>query len=76
MSMVPKATVIIANPTHYAVALKYDRNMQAPLCVAKGVDDLALLVDLLTEGWRGLNTRLDRIEAALEPSATNVVNAL
>ena len=32
------------------------------------VDDLALLVDLLTEGWRGLNARLDRIEAALEPS--------
>ena len=29
------------------------------------VDDLALLVELLTEGWRSLNTRLDRIEAAL-----------
>lgn len=30
------------------------------------VDDLALLVELLTEGWRSLNARLDRIEAALE----------
>jgi hypothetical protein len=30
------------------------------------VDDLALLVELLTEGWRSINTRLDRIEAALE----------
>ena len=38
------------------------------------VDDLALLVDLLTEGWRGLNARLDRIEAAVQPAETNVVN--
>jgi hypothetical protein len=37
------------------------------------VDDLALLVDLLTEGWRGLNARLDRIEAAVQPAETNVV---
>jgi transcriptional regulator with XRE-family HTH domain len=38
------------------------------------VDDLALLVELLTEGWRTMNARLDRIEAALEPAATNVVS--
>jgi len=31
------------------------------------VDDLALLVDLLTSGWRSLNARLDRIEALLQP---------
>ena len=37
------------------------------------VDDLALLVELLTEGWRGLNARLERIEAALQPAETNVV---
>jgi hypothetical protein len=37
------------------------------------VDDLALLVELLSEGWRGLNARLDRIEAALKPAETNVV---
>jgi hypothetical protein len=30
------------------------------------VDDLALIVELLTEGWRSINARLDRIEAALE----------
>ena len=35
------------------------------------VDDLALLVELLTEGWRAMNARLDRIEAALEPAQTN-----
>ena len=37
------------------------------------VDDLALLVELLTEGWRAMNARLDRIEAALQPPETNVV---
>ena len=49
MSKVPTASVIIANPTHYAVALKYDRNMAAPVCVAKGVDDLALRIRALGE---------------------------
>src|SRR5579863_8833636 len=33
------------------------------------VDDLSLLVDLITSEWRGLNERLDRIERALEPRA-------
>ena len=37
------------------------------------LDDLTLLVELLTEGWRALNARLERIEAALEPAGTNVV---
>jgi len=37
------------------------------------IDDLALLVELLTEGWRSINARLDRIEAAMQPSAGNVV---
>jgi flagellar biosynthesis protein FlhB len=41
-SAVPKADVIVTNPTHYAVALKYDQtSMQAPKVLAKGVDDLA-----------------------------------
>lgn len=44
MAQVPQATVVIANPTHFAVALRYDRAMAAPLCVAKGVDDLALRI--------------------------------
>jgi flagellar biosynthetic protein FlhB len=43
MHKVPKADVIIVNPTHFAVALKYDpANMRAPLLVAKGVDLVAL----------------------------------
>lgn len=39
---VPKADVVITNPTHFAVALRYDReNHAAPIVVAKGADDLA-----------------------------------
>src|ERR1700682_2870833 len=38
------------------------------------VDDLALLVELLTEGWRAMNARLERIEAALKPAETNVIS--
>ncbi|HKS20935.1 MAG TPA: flagellar biosynthesis protein FlhB [Bradyrhizobium sp.] len=44
MASVPKASVIITNPTHYSVALNYDRGMAAPVCVAKGVDLVALKI--------------------------------
>lgn len=44
MAAVPDSTVVITNPTHYAVALKYDRSMGAPEVVAKGVDALALRI--------------------------------
>jgi flagellar biosynthesis protein FlhB len=44
MAAVPKGTVVITNPTHFAVALQYERGMNAPICVAKGVDALALRI--------------------------------
>jgi flagellar biosynthetic protein FlhB len=44
MAAVPKASVIITNPTHYAVALSYERGMAAPVCVAKGADLIALKI--------------------------------
>jgi flagellar biosynthesis protein FlhB len=45
MQEVPKADVIITNPTHFAVALKYDsNNMQAPTVIAKGADYVALKI--------------------------------
>ena len=44
MAAVPKASVIITNPTHYAVALSYERGMAAPICVAKGIDSIALKI--------------------------------
>ena len=44
MAAVPNASVVITNPTHYAVALQYDRGMNAPVCVAKGIDNIALKI--------------------------------
>ena len=42
---IPMASMVITNPTHYAVALRYDRNEGgAPVVVAKGVDHLALRI--------------------------------
>lgn len=41
---VPKASVVIVNPTHYAVALLYETGMNAPVCLAKGMDALALKI--------------------------------
>jgi len=45
MQEVPKADVVITNPTHYAVALRYEgTTMEAPKVVAKGVDYLAIRI--------------------------------
>ena len=44
MAAVPKASVVITNPTHYSVALSYERGMSAPVCVAKGVDSIAFKI--------------------------------
>lgn len=43
MANVPKASVVVTNPTHFAVALRYepDEGMDAPVCVAKGQDFIA-----------------------------------
>ncbi len=44
MSAVPSATVVVTNPTHFAVALRYEPGMRAPKCVAKGADVIALKI--------------------------------
>lgn len=45
MAAVPKADVVITNPTHLAIAIRYDQaNMQAPVVVAKGADHIALKI--------------------------------
>jgi flagellar biosynthetic protein FlhB len=50
IAAVPEATVVIMNPTHFAVALKYESGkMAAPVCVAKGVDALALRIRAVAE---------------------------
>ena len=50
MDAVPRADVVIVNPTHYAVALEYKmETMDAPVVVAKGLDNLALRIRELAE---------------------------
>jgi len=44
LAEIPKATVVVTNPTHVAVALRYDEKSAAPVCVAKGLDHLALKI--------------------------------
>ncbi len=72
MAEVPKATVVVTNPTHYAVALRYEAaTMAAPVLVAKGVDHAALAIRELARR-HGVpvveNPPLARaLHAALEP---------
>jgi flagellar biosynthetic protein FlhB len=50
IQMVPKATMVVMNPTHYAVALRYVQGeTAAPVCVAKGLDELALKIREVAE---------------------------
>ncbi|CAM5186425.1 Flagellar biosynthetic protein FlhB OS=Ureibacillus acetophenoni OX=614649 GN=flhB PE=3 SV=1 [Ureibacillus acetophenoni] len=50
MQQVPNADVVITNPTHYAIALKYDEsNMEAPKIVAKGTDFVAQKIKLIAK---------------------------
>ena len=45
LSEIPEADVVVTNPTHYAVALKYDtETMNAPKVIGKGVDFMALKI--------------------------------
>src|SRR5690606_7071631 len=53
MQDVPGADVIVVNPTHYAVALKYQgEKMNAPVVVARGVDEVALRIRALAQQHR------------------------
>ncbi len=52
MSKVPKADVIVTNPTHYAVALAYQDKMSAPRVIAKGADEVAARIRELGEEHR------------------------
>jgi len=52
MAAVPTATVVITNPTHFAVALRWERGMNAPICVARGQDVIALKIRGIAAGHR------------------------
>lgn len=75
MAEVPKATVVVTNPTHYAVALRYEAaTMRAPRVVAKGVDRIALKIVAIARA-HGVpvleNPPLARaLHAAVEPGQT------
>lgn len=49
MAAVPRATVVITNPTHYAVALSYAEGQGAPRIIAKGVDEVAARIRELAQ---------------------------
>ena len=50
MQEVPQADVVITNPTHYAIALKYDdEKMDAPIVIAKGADFIAQKIKLIAK---------------------------
>ena len=50
MRNVPKADVVVTNPTHYAIALEWNRNtMDAPAVLAKGIDNIALRIRSIAE---------------------------
>lgn len=78
MQAVPQAAVVIANPTHYAVALRYEREtMAAPVVVAKGVDRVALRIREIADAHgvpivenpplaRALHATVD-LDAAIDP---------
>ena len=66
MSEVPKADVVVTNPTHYAVAIKYPENSQhAPLVVAKGIDDIALTIRKIAAENRVLTMEAPSLARAL-----------
>ena len=59
MKDVPKANVIITNPTHYAVALQYDdKTMSAPKLIAKGTDNIAIKIKEIAQ-----ENRIPQLEA-------------
>ncbi|MAC81095.1 MAG: flagellar biosynthesis protein FlhB [Rhodobacteraceae bacterium] len=68
LAKVPEADVIVVNPTHYAVALKWSRLPgSAPICVAKGVDEVALTIRRMAEE--------NRVPVHSDPSTARALHA-
>jgi flagellar biosynthesis protein FlhB len=87
MAEVPKADVVVTNPTHFAVALRYDESMRAPTVVAKGADLLAARIRGIAEAnnvpileaaplARALYTHTDLGDAVPEKLYTAVAEVL
>ncbi|WP_267426847.1 flagellar biosynthesis protein FlhB [Methylobacterium sp. GC_Met_2] len=66
MAAVPRATMILANPTHYAIALRYDqKENDAPMVLAKGTDLIALRIREIAEK--------NRIEVVIDKALTRAM---
>ncbi len=66
MSAIPKADVVITNPTHYAVAIKYkEEGMRAPVVVAKGADAIALKIREIASEHNVLTMESPKLARAL-----------
>lgn len=66
MSNIPQADVVITNPTHYAVAIKYqDQGMRAPVVVAKGADAVALKIREIAAEHRIVTLESPKLARAL-----------
>ena len=66
MSEVPKADVVITNPTHYAVAISYvPATMAAPLLLAKGTDEVAQAIRELAEEHGIVRVEAPRVARAI-----------
>ena len=66
MAEIPKADVVITNPTHYAVAIKYkDDSMRAPVVVAKGADAVALKIREIAAEHHVLTMEAPKLARAL-----------
>ena len=72
MADVPQADVVIVNPTHYAVVLKWSRDSgTAPICVAKGVDEIALRIRQIAQ-QHGVPIHSDPPTARTLHAVTNI----
>ncbi|MCJ2067913.1 flagellar biosynthesis protein FlhB [Methylobacterium sp. J-030] len=66
MAAVPRATMVLANPTHYAIALRYDQDENdAPMVLAKGTDLIALRIREIAEK--------NRIEVVIDKALTRAM---
>jgi flagellar biosynthesis protein FlhB len=69
---VPKAAVVITNPTHYSIALQYERGMEAPVCVAKGVDAIAFKIRQVAEEHSIRSWKIRRWRARCTPPSRSI----
>lgn len=76
LAAVPKATVVVTNPTHYAVALNYDsKKSSVPRLVAKGVDTLAARIQGHRARTRGADCGQSAARAHLARTSSGLTNS-